>query len=455
MIAELLNWLLVSSLMLGALIATVLLLRRPVARYLGAKVAYALWALPLVVLAAPLLGPYLPTNDALLPVMSNWVAMPTLVVAPQATPSVTSVYHGDWVSKALLAVWLAGASLALGRLLLDAVRSQRFLREVLSDGEAINANSWVSKRVPYPLAVGVLRPRVLLPQGLNAALSERQCRLVLAHEQCHARRRDNFAILAARLLGCVFWFHPLVLLAWRFFRVDQELACDAHVLAGADAATRRDYGHALLAVAAGEAAGRDPLLQLHAGWNHPLRERIMMIRHHQRSRSKNLLGGALLTAMVAFAGTLAIAANHETPVPPAPSTPMSERTDTPPAPPRPAIAPAPKSMLDVTVAPNPPAVATPAPPPKPAAAPQPIKRVAPKYPRQAAVDGVEGEVQAEFTVRPDGSVADITVLGSQPEGVFDDQAIDALSQWQFEPVLVEGKLVEVRAVQTIAFRLDS
>jgi len=84
----------------------------------------------------------------------------------------------------------------------------------------------------------------------------------------------------------------------------------------------------------------------------------------------------------------------------------------------------------------------------------PLVKVGPIYPNRAASRGIEGWVRVEFTIRPDGSVADAVVVQAQPEAVFDDAALDAINQWQFKPKMVNGVAVPQRAGQQLQFKLD-
>ena len=85
----------------------------------------------------------------------------------------------------------------------------------------------------------------------------------------------------------------------------------------------------------------------------------------------------------------------------------------------------------------------------------PISRVPPQYPLEARREGVQGYVTMEFTIRPDGSVTGIKVVGSHPQGTFEQAAKRALSRWKFEPREEGGRKVSRRARQTIRFTLGS
>lgn len=84
----------------------------------------------------------------------------------------------------------------------------------------------------------------------------------------------------------------------------------------------------------------------------------------------------------------------------------------------------------------------------------PVLRVEPAYPRTAIVEGISGWVRLHFTVLPDGSVANVKVVGSSPAGVFDASAVRAVSKWRFKPRVIDGVAVAREAEQRLEFKLD-
>jgi protein TonB len=84
----------------------------------------------------------------------------------------------------------------------------------------------------------------------------------------------------------------------------------------------------------------------------------------------------------------------------------------------------------------------------------PLVRVAPRYPRNAAMKGIEGWVKVEFTILEDGTVSDAKVIDAQPSRVFNREAVRAVLRWKFKPQIVDGKQVRRQATQTISFKLD-
>jgi len=88
----------------------------------------------------------------------------------------------------------------------------------------------VSNLTSTPIVSGVWHPLIILPRGASEWSSER-LRVVLMHELAHIKRGDCFTQALARLICAVYWFNPLVWIAARALRVEQERACDDFVLA--------------------------------------------------------------------------------------------------------------------------------------------------------------------------------------------------------------------------------
>ena len=237
-----------------------LFLRRPLRAWLGATAAYAIWAsAPLAVVAAALPGR--PTSAALLK-----------LPAPVAMPLPLTMHGGEYgCTQFLLAAWLAGASVMAVVLWW---RQQRFVRS-MGPLHAFDNVLWIATHdVGLPAALGIWRPRIVVPMDFNARYTAGERALILTHERLHLRRGDLHANLLAALLLCIAWFNPLMHLAWRAFRLDQELACDAAVLARYPS-KRGSYATTMLKCQLGR--GWTPLA-CHWMSSHPLTQRIWMAR---------------------------------------------------------------------------------------------------------------------------------------------------------------------------------
>ena len=102
-----------------------------------------------------------------------------------------------------------------------------------------------STQVAGPLAFGLFKRYIAVPQDFAKAYSPAERELAIAHEMAHHKSGDLFANLAAFIVLSLMWFNPLAWMSWTAFRFDQEAACDARVLAGKGAEEREIYGRAL------------------------------------------------------------------------------------------------------------------------------------------------------------------------------------------------------------------
>ncbi|MDO3377682.1 energy transducer TonB [Geoalkalibacter halelectricus] len=86
----------------------------------------------------------------------------------------------------------------------------------------------------------------------------------------------------------------------------------------------------------------------------------------------------------------------------------------------------------------------------------PVSQVPPVYPRRALMQGLSGWVKLTFIINEDGSVGDVEVVEASPRrGVFDHEAVRALSRWRFNPQTVDGRPVAAYATITINFNLEN
>ena len=257
----------------------------------GAGVAYAAWLLVPAVLLACLLPA--PTSPIALPVaLSQATASPAAASAVVVPTLLERIDPSGWC-----AIWLTGALATAGLLWCR----QRAFERALGALRRIDDDLWEARTANgLPALLGVLRMRIVLPVDFDTRYTPHQRALMLAHERMHARRGDPLANFAAALLRCVFWFNPLLPLAARMFRRDQELACDQAVIA-AHPDSRRAYGEAMLKTLE---AGRSAPLACHWGFPHPLKERIMQLASpspRRRARRIGVVVVALLSMSAGFA----------------------------------------------------------------------------------------------------------------------------------------------------------
>lgn len=277
---ELLQGLIEATVAGSAAAALVLALRRPMRAAFGAQVAYALWLLPALAMLATLL-------PAATIAVERLPATPALVLSADIAVTAAAVQPGLDIAALLLVLWLCGALLAAGWLWRAQAAFRRGLGQLLPHGDALRAQA---ASAGLPATLGLWRPRIVLPSDFEERFDPAQRALVLAHERRHVARLDPWANAATALLRCLCWFNPLFHLAAARMRHDQELACDADVLA-AHPQQRRRYGDALLNV---QLALQTAPLGCHFGFGHPLKERIMLLNRERPALRMRRAGMALL-----------------------------------------------------------------------------------------------------------------------------------------------------------------
>ncbi len=368
-----LNWLLTQTIPLTLLLVLLLGLRPLLQHYLGTRLQYSLWlAVPLLLLWPLLLLQWMPVTDlAVYRVQLNM-------------PKISAELPTDGLlPTGLLAVWLSGAgliALAVSRQQRSITLALRTAAVVKTAGFALRCKQSLGVQGPY--VTGLVRPTVLLPVDFQQRFDPEQQQLILQHELMHWRRGDLHANLIALLVLTLFWFHPLCWLAYRAYRQDQELACDALVLAFASSKQKIAYSYALLSNAQNHAQSSTAhwqLLSNHYGDKKMMKQRLQLLQR-QQGFSKT----ALTLTLIALVGTTLWLQQ------PVQAAGTAENI-------------------------------------------KPIMRVEPHFPVGAAAAGTEGYVVAEFDIQPDGTVQNVQIIKSVPAQVFDKVAVTALQQWAYSP----------------------
>lgn len=338
------GWLVDTLVATSLLVLLVLLVRRPVARLCGPRLAYALWALPAARLILPPLPSIWPAHEAQVATLATpaateattlWLAPAGSMVAAanDAAMSFAGLLSVELLLLIVALLWAAGAAVAMTRLW---VAHRRMLAS-LDDAELLEWNGRVrlyrSGAITGPLAFGLMEPAIVLPDDERLPLTEAERALAIRHELAHHSRGDLWANAFAVLFAALHWFHPLLGRAWRAFRFDQEAACDATVLARATPEERALYARTLAKAATGRtSAFASPMIG-----KERLKERLSMLAQPPASALRRRTGAAL--AAVSAIGLLAftaspVSADPAVPAPPAPpAAPAALEAPEPPAPP--------------------------------------------------------------------------------------------------------------------------
>ena len=135
-------------------------------------------------------------------------------------------------------VWLGGCA----ALVLYAAISALRLRLRVRTAVRLEGNVFQSEFVPSPFILGVIRPRIYLPFGLEPGAQD----MVLAHERAHLKRGDQLWKPLGFLLLTAYWFNPVCWLAYILFCRDIEAACDEKVVRELGDGCKAAYSRALL-----------------------------------------------------------------------------------------------------------------------------------------------------------------------------------------------------------------
>lgn len=168
----------------------------------------------------------------------NSAVNPTLgkVFETPAGGSVSPLYV---LTSVMGAIWVIGVIV----MLFYAFFCYFHLKNRLKTAVLFRDNLYQSEAVTSPFVLGLIRPRIYLP----FTLAEKDLDAVVAHEKAHIARGDVLWKLLGYLFLCVYWFNPLVWLAYILFCRDIEFACDERVIGQLAAEERAAYSEALLA----------------------------------------------------------------------------------------------------------------------------------------------------------------------------------------------------------------
>ncbi|MCO5791199.1 MAG: hypothetical protein HEQ21_00090 [Blastomonas sp.] len=294
------QWLVETLIVTAALMALVLVLRRPVARHFGAEIAYLLWAIPLARLFMP---PVVQTIEVPVSAPSAQdmpgtaaMAMPVTDIAspvdamPEPAFANGLLVDADWFAIGVT-IWLCGAAIFLIAQLSAYLQNRR---ELLEDAVEVSRMDDIRvieiAGIAGPFAFGLWRRYIALPIGFTQAYNPMERELALAHERSHHRAGDLWANFAALAMLSLHWFNPVAWMAWRAFRFDQEAACDARVLRRRSSAERTAYARAIAKAATGHTlAFASPLNP-----KEKIVERLKIMKQQDTSRTRKWLGGTLI-----------------------------------------------------------------------------------------------------------------------------------------------------------------
>jgi len=341
------QWLVDTLIVTAALMALVLVLRRPVAKHFGAELAYALWAIPLARLFMPPLTRTIeiPVSAPAAPQAAEGGAtlIPAAVAAstpvdamPEPGLVQSLLANADWFAIGVT-VWLCGAAIFLIAQLSAYLQNRRELLEDAVEVTRIDDIRVIEiAGISGPFAFGLWQRYIALPIGFTRDYNPVERELALAHERSHHRAGDLWANFAALAMLSLHWFNPIAWMAWRAFRFDQEAACDARVLRRRTNEERLAYARAIAKAATGHTlAFASPLNP-----KEKIVERLKIMKQSETSKGRKWLGGSLIGGglVTAMAMTATVSYAVQPVEPEAPEAPLApDAPDAPDAPEAPSV----------------------------------------------------------------------------------------------------------------------
>lgn len=290
-------------------------------------ISYALWSVAAFRLVVPF---SFQSVYSLLPKKGSARPIPTDIVF-QPSPRITSGIEviDSFVSRSLpvppagasinpLQIWTEVAGyvwlIGIAAMLSYALVSVFLLKRQLRSARRIGTNLYEAPTLETPFVLGLIRPGIYLPAGLNAE----EKRLVLLHEKTHIQRKDHVVKILSFLILALHWFNPLVWAAFVLMASDMEQSCDERVLKDLAEDVKRPYASLLLSLASDRRIMNGSPLAFGEG---NVKERIRNVLRYRRPSF--WLATVSMLAVLVVGCSLAADPQQKPPVQPGGSLPVS------------------------------------------------------------------------------------------------------------------------------------
>jgi antirepressor regulating drug resistance, predicted signal transduction N-terminal membrane component len=161
------------------------------------------------------------------------------IISDSLAPAVgASVNPIQVIAFAASVIWIAGIVAMFIYTVVSYIRIYRKVKEAVPYKD----NIWLCDHVDTPFILGVIRPKIYVP----SAMSEQDMKYVIAHENTHLKRHDHWWKPLGFLLLTVYWFNPILWVAYVLLCRDIELACDEKVIQDMGTESKKPYSDALI-----------------------------------------------------------------------------------------------------------------------------------------------------------------------------------------------------------------
>jgi TonB family protein len=283
-----------------------------------------------------------------------------------------------------------------------------------------------------PGIFGIIHPVLLWPEAISQHLRDAHLEAILAHEVWHVRRRDNLAAGAHMVVEAVFWFHPLVWWLGARLIEERERACDEEVLRLGN--PPQIYAESILKTC--EFCMGSPLACVSGVTGADLKQRIIRIMTPGSAMKLTLTRKRLLGAMAigALAGPILVGL-AKLPLVNAQAAPKPAAVDT-------------SQQLAHWLAPQNQVYRVGG----DVSAPKLIFAANPEYTEKARRAKYQGVCVVSLIVDEQGNPQHVQIVRRLGMGL-DKKAVEAVSQYRFEPAMLRGKPVPVEVKIEVNFRI--
>lgn len=177
-----------------------------------------------------------PAIQSGIPVLNSTV---NTIISDTFAPDVTASANPLQIITEIASVlWIVG----IIAILIYGIISYIRVKKTVTGAVLLKDNIWQSENVVSPFILGVFKPKIYVPFGMDGETAD----YVIAHENAHLKRRDHWIKPLGFLILAVYWFNPLVWVAYILLCKDIEIACDEKVVSQMNDNQRKEYATALL-----------------------------------------------------------------------------------------------------------------------------------------------------------------------------------------------------------------
>jgi len=403
MIDYLFEWLILKSVGISALLLLIIALRPLILRWSSANIAYGLWLMLPIYLVLP---------NNFVEVTSTDGVMTFFLGANSLSLDLTNQQNDlqNQLTSWLLSVWLGGVSVSLSiflfryRRLLNSLQSMnsppiaRQVKNILIQNNGQNKQRPTcivsSSLIDLPAIFGLFRTHLILPDDF-VELSQQHREMILRHELYHLGRHDHQFNFLRVFVKSLFWFNPIFYWADKYCEADQEMSYDFGVMQHFDSNGRNFYATTLLESVVGLKQNR-----MISQWKYQslIKERVKMLKNIKSKKWHTWFAAVFAASSIWLTSGVVMAEKEQ----------VSDSG---------AI---------------------------------PLSIIQPRYPRKAAMEGIEGWVKFRFNIDSNGHPYEVEFVDAEPKQVFERDAMRAIYQWTFK---TDGG--QKNLVYTMEFRLEA